>query len=43
VTRPSLSVGWAVILVGAVAIYGLWFGRFARRGLAANVPLGGTR
>ena len=25
VLRPELSIGWLTILVGAAAVYGLWF------------------
>jgi hypothetical protein len=46
----ELLVVWAVFFVVSAEIFAtyaqlpaLWFGRFTRRGLAAHVPLGGTR
>ena len=42
VTRPALSVAWAVVVVAAVAVYYLWFGPRRGRGIDANVPLGQT-
>lgn len=31
VTRPSVSVGWALIIASAIAIYAVWFGRREQR------------
>ena len=34
VTRPTISIGWAVIVIGACAVYRFWFGKLAGRGPA---------
>ena len=39
VTRPSLSVGWGVIVLAAIAIYSLWFGRSERRPIDSHMPV----
>jgi hypothetical protein len=38
-TRPSVSVAWGVIVLAAIAIYVLWFGRWSGRNRAAPVPI----
>ena len=39
VTRPSLSVGWALIVVATIVIYLVWFGRTERRDPTLGVRL----
>jgi hypothetical protein len=39
VTQPSFGVAWGLIILAAVAIYAVWFGRWNEGGRAARVPM----